>query len=543
MTNQVVQIPFPANKGYYILENRRKIGFDRLLPGDGILIWKKEGWKINLIQADGRYDLEKKNNSGDAGDPYPGSSNNHELTRYSNPPSDFNDSIYTGIDITNISASSERMTVDIYRVIKEPRLELLDAWKLYHVTVDSGKISAINIKIRNTGDGILKWKVRARKGKPIVIGPMAPADDVTFLQKDRFRVVNTGSDELRKPMASKLPVSDDEEIELKYDLADYMPVYMLGSTSLSKFYIATRFANSTGSFQLDSLKVYVKTGLSDEPFEVSVHLTNPSNGMPGKKIFTRLVHQKSTWGEWITIPVSADLSFEANEKFWITATFPFSYLSPIGITGAGTEESTGNNYYSYDGIHWQYLGDVVHTNEKIEDDAYLVRAYGKEENLNIISFQPDTGKILPGDTANIKMIVDARQIKAKTYYYDLIFSTNQIFDQHEHVYFTEINVTGNSSQNLESPAEAVKEFQLERIYPNPFNPITNITIRVNQKGTYFIKIYNVMGQMVAELLPQKKLESGTYHFRFKASGFSSGIYFITISNGTHALTRKLILLK
>ncbi|MBI5909343.1 MAG: immune inhibitor A [Betaproteobacteria bacterium] len=75
---------------WLILENRRRTGFDRALPGEGLLVWRVDtkAGQVNatkpamlLVQADDRHDLENPNDSdaGDPGDPFPGSSARHEL--------------------------------------------------------------------------------------------------------------------------------------------------------------------------------------------------------------------------------------------------------------------------------------------------------------------------------------------------------------------------------------------------------------------------------------------------------------------------------
>ncbi len=82
------------NNEYFLIENRQSIGFDRSLPGDGLLIWHidenmnsnanpwwpdKGTYVHNIValeQADGNYGLEKNTSSGDRGDPFPGSTDN-----------------------------------------------------------------------------------------------------------------------------------------------------------------------------------------------------------------------------------------------------------------------------------------------------------------------------------------------------------------------------------------------------------------------------------------------------------------------------------
>jgi len=68
---------------YYLIEARSREGFDRALPGSGLLVWRIDETKhdnaqvgaylVGLEQADGRHHLETNLNDGDDGDPFPGS--------------------------------------------------------------------------------------------------------------------------------------------------------------------------------------------------------------------------------------------------------------------------------------------------------------------------------------------------------------------------------------------------------------------------------------------------------------------------------------
>ena len=68
---------------YYLIEARSREGFDRALPGSGLLVWRVDetrhdndqvgAYLVGLEQADGRHHLETGINDGDAGDPFPGS--------------------------------------------------------------------------------------------------------------------------------------------------------------------------------------------------------------------------------------------------------------------------------------------------------------------------------------------------------------------------------------------------------------------------------------------------------------------------------------
>jgi len=108
---------------YFLVENRQRNGFDRGLPGDGLLIWHIDDsiasnsnefhYKVALVQADGSRDLERAANRGDAGDPYPGTAANATFDAQSNPSSDSYSAIPTSVAVRRIPASATDMTVDL----------------------------------------------------------------------------------------------------------------------------------------------------------------------------------------------------------------------------------------------------------------------------------------------------------------------------------------------------------------------------------------------------------------------------------------------
>ncbi|KAF0138843.1 MAG: 5'-nucleotidase [Stygiobacter sp.] len=85
-------------------------------------------------------------------------------------------------------------------------------------------------------------------------------------------------------------------------------------------------------------------------------------------------------------------------------------------------------------------------------------------------------------------------------------------------------------------------FKLFQNYPNPFNPTTNISYQLPTNSHVTLKVYDVLGRIVAELVNEEK-SAGSYTVKFDGTKFSSGVYFYTIKAGNFSDTKKLLLAK
>ena len=69
-----------------------------------------------------------------------------------------------------------------------------------------------------------------------------------------------------------------------------------------------------------------------------------------------------------------------------------------------------------------------------------------------------------------------------------------------------------SSQGLQVPVE----FTVHQNHPNPFNPITNIKLDLNQTEFISVKVYNIVGKAVMSLFPSS--DSTTVDIAHLANG-------------------------
>ncbi len=80
------------------------------------------------------------------------------------------------------------------------------------------------------------------------------------------------------------------------------------------------------------------------------------------------------------------------------------------------------------------------------------------------------------------------------------------------------------------------------IYPNPFNPQTNISFETASRNYTEIKVYDISGREV-ETIFKNYLEPGSYKFNWDASSKPSGMYFIRVASGNFNKIIKAVLLK
>ncbi|MCX6159748.1 MAG: T9SS type A sorting domain-containing protein, partial [Ignavibacteriae bacterium] len=108
--------------------------------------------------------------------------------------------------------------------------------------------------------------------------------------------------------------------------------------------------------------------------------------------------------------------------------------------------------------------------------------------------------------------------------------------------------TGIKNISTETPSD----FTLEQNYPNPFNPSTTIKFGLKQESDVTLRVHDITGRLIRELVTNERHRAGIYEYRFDAKGLASGVYIYTLqtnskssSNGEiqKVFSRTMLLLK
>jgi len=90
--------------------------------------------------------------------------------------------------------------------------------------------------------------------------------------------------------------------------------------------------------------------------------------------------------------------------------------------------------------------------------------------------------------------------------------------------------------------EIPDRFSLAQNYPNPFNPTTKINYSIAKQGFVALKIFDVTGKVVANLVGENQTP-GSYSVDFIANDFPSGTYFYKLEAGDFSEVKRMVLVK
>ena len=106
------------------------------------------------------------------------------------------------------------------------------------------------------------------------------------------------------------------------------------------------------------------------------------------------------------------------------------------------------------------------------------------------------------------------------------------------------NFTTGIHTGVEDGSEAVPhEFQLRQNFPNPFNPSTRIQFTLPAEGVARLRVYSLLGQLVATLFDGEAGPGRVYQVEFDASRVSSGVYISQLEFGGSRRVIRMILVR
>ena len=201
-----------------------------------------------------------------------------------------------------------------------------------------------------------------------------------------------------------------------------------------------------------------------------------------------------------------------------------------------------------------------------------------DENIHsfqgILNYSPEAlslDTILPGNYFNSSMLFSNELIQGKVYIGGsgimpsdgsdqiaiAVFSILENFNQYTRVSITDLKLNDNDPIAMATDmtihhvlgidGQLPLTFELHQNYPNPFNPITTLRYDLPEESFVNIKIYDITGRIVKNLVRENKT-AGYHYTRWNGNNnlgesVSAGMYIYIIQAGQFHSMKKMILLK
>lgn len=86
------------------------------------------------------------------------------------------------------------------------------------------------------------------------------------------------------------------------------------------------------------------------------------------------------------------------------------------------------------------------------------------------------------------------------------------------------------------------DYKLNQNFPNPFNPSTKISYKINIEGIVTLQVFNLVGQVVKVLVNEFQ-KPGRYEVEFDAGDLPSGVYLYKLQINDFTSVKRMTLLR
>lgn len=275
---------------------------------------------------------------------------------------------------------------------------------------------------------------------------------------------------------------------------------------------------------------YTQYNSPTSPF--SVIELNPINALPANgQITNGIVYNFSKWSDGNT---AANRTFNPSAN----ATYTAQYIGKPSTYDLATGWSLNLH-------HSTTVGEpiVLYWNEHPNTYVTKYQIWKKEKHNGVTSDPILMGTVNRGTTSYVDDDFVYSLLKNDYWIYYAVVPYYSLENTYSNLSW--MPVTAEINNKAMDSTYAVTSTVLENSlsnFPNPFNPNTNIKYSIKESGQIYIKVFDLLGQQIAELVNEEK-DAGSYSVSFDAARLPSGIYLYTINSKNFTQTRKMLLMK
>ena len=318
---------------------------------------------------------------------------------------------------------------------------------------------------------------------------------------------------------------------------------------------------ATGSSKLTSHAVLydVSDVSNDQGFNVIISfLPSKYDGIDTEDLVEEYVVWRynplaDAWDSLITVGANGDTAYYANALTFCNSIHDEICLNSFRIS---------SKLLVSDSIVWSNILKGQSTDDLAPDSP---TGLGIEENGNILEVTWNrnnendiAGYLLEISRDSLFLIPELYPINiiSDTLYMDTEYEIGDI----KYYRLSAVDISGNKSDfsstvrypiiSLSNYSNSIipVEFELHQNHPNPFNPITTIKYDLPEQSFVSIRIYDLMGRIVKNLIDGKVEDAGFQTIQWDAvndygNPVSAGVYLYTIETKSFTETKKLLILK
>ncbi len=577
-----LSIPSPAGREYFLVENRQLVGFDKFLPGAGLMILHCDNnlggsnnttqyphLRISLEQADGAFDLENDTNNGDTDDLFPGVSGSYvEWTNLTIPNTESWYGTPNQLSVWNIRRDTNGGTITCNLDASYSRTNLLlqscNFSDLFSGNGNSiferGETVEVTYSFKNlwkTASGVSVALTSSTPGITIlngtqIIQSVGTGETVNFITPLSFMVdsdITPTTARFMLELISSDPPDTFSTLFLKFvggidillvdddgspNLTDQSSLVKMALDSLARPYIhwdvAALGTPGPDQYGYDYIIWYTgnaRAGTEDilNPDEVGFLRTYLDRG--GKLFLS---------GQDIAedLAASVDSTFLKN---YLGARYlsDFRPLDALGVPGNSLSQGLKLRLHGTNGASNQSDCDIL---QILPGASRIFDLFGSFQSL-----AGPGGSVVSRPNGSRTVFISFGLEAVTTNHVSQGYDTRFDLVQHVLAY-----LAGNVSTDIDNDHNSDPlplTFQLDQNYPNPFNPTTRISFTIEPRANgapLTLDVINVLGQRIVRLRDETA-HAGTQSFEFDASNLPSGIYLYRLQVGNDSQTKKMVLSK
>jgi hypothetical protein len=338
----------------------------------------------------------------------------------------------------------------------------------------TGQTTTQELTILNSGDAVLTWDATVNLEEKVY----QPTDYSKYAGDVTFETL-VASPVSGEPVGFQTNVNRDE-VEIHYD-TDWAN-NSVGTGGAVSFMSAVRFtATELGNYYDDYELTKVRLHIAQESFSnVTVKVwEGGSLGDPGTEVYSRDVTDEVNVAAWTTIDLTAPITLEAGNEYWIGYAVDATGGHPASVDAGPMV--VGKGAWMYFNGAWSQLTELAPT----LDYNWCIRGIIAPLPTPWLSIDPTSGEVAGGGSGIINVLYDATGLEIGNYNGEIVINSNDV-DNPTVVVPVLLGVIVGIDE-----IETITVM----VYPVPASEMLNVSI---SEGIRQIKMFSYTGQLVLD---------------------------------------------